>query len=305
VRPVQTVLGPRDGDTLHVVDAHAHLWIGAGPDGSPRLEDEELALRELRELRSAGGQALIDCQPGGCGRDGAVLRRMMEASGIAVVAVTGFHLRRHYLPDTGPWANPGGALEVFAGELREGLAEEPAARAGVVKCAWTGAGDCERALLDAGLEAARREGAPVLVHTERGEAVERLCELVVDAGVAPGRVQLSHVDKRPDHGLHLELARAGFVLGYDTFLRPKYRPDEGVWPLLDALVREGLWRQATLGTDLADSAAWHAAGGPGLRALPLDVVGRLRRAGVEGAALRALAGGNAVRLLERRVQVAA
>lgn len=305
MRPVQTVLGPRDGETLRVVDAHAHLWIGAGPEGSPRLEDEDLALRELRELRSAGGHALIDCQPGGCGRDGAVLRRLMEASGVAVVAVTGFHLRRHYLPDTGPWADPDGALESFARELRDGLAEEPAARAGVVKCAWTGAEGAERALLDAGLEAARREGAPVLVHTERGEAVERLCELVVDAGVAPGRVQLSHVDKRPDHGLHLELARAGFVLGYDTFLRPKYRPDDGVWPLLGALVREGLWRQATLGTDLVDRAAWCASGGPGLRALPLDVVGRLRRAGVEDAALRALAGGNAVRLLRGSVQVAA
>ena len=305
MRLVQTVLGPRDGETLGVVDAHAHLWIGAGPEGSPRLEDEDLALRELRELRAAGGGALIDCQPGGCGRNGTVLRRLMEASGVAVVAVTGFHLRRHYLPGTGPWADPDGALESFVAELRDGLAEEPAARAGLVKCAWTGAGEAERALLDAGLEAARREGAPVLVHTERGEAVERLCELVVDAGVAPGRVQLSHVDKRPDHGLHLELARAGFVLGYDTFLRPKYRPDEHVWPLLGALVREGLWRQATLGTDLVDHADWHAAGGPGLRALPLDVVGRLRGAGVEGEALRALAGGNAVRLLSDGAPVVA
>jgi predicted metal-dependent phosphotriesterase family hydrolase len=299
------VLGPRDGATLRVIDAHAHLWIAAGPEGSPRLEDEELALRELRELRSAGGDALIDCQPGGCGRDGAVLRRLMEASGVAVVAVTGFHLRRHYLPGTGPWADPDGALECFAGELRDGLAEAPAARAGIVKCAWTGAGGPERALLEAGLAAARREGAPVLVHTERGEAVERLCELVLDAGVPPGRVQLSHVDKRPDHELHRELARAGFVLGYDTFLRPRYRPAERVWPLLHALVREGLWRHVTLGTDLVERADWHAAGGPGLRALPLDVVGALRRAGVEGEPLRALAGGNAVRLLCHDAQVAA
>jgi 5-phospho-D-xylono-1,4-lactonase len=305
VRPVQTVLGPRDGETLGAVDAHAHLWIGAGPEGSPRLEHEDLALCELREFRSVGGHALIDCQPGACGRDGAVLRRLMEASGVAVVAVTGFHLRRHYLPGTGPWADPDGALETFAGEVRDGLAEAPAARAGVVKCAWTGAEGAERALLEAGLEAARREGAPVLVHTERGAAVERLCELVVDSGMAPGRVQLSHVDKRPDHGLHRELARAGFVLGYDTFLRAKYRPAERVWPLLHALVRDGLWRQVTLGTDLADSAGWHAAGGAGLRALPVDVVGGLRRAGVEGEPLRALAGGNAVRLLSQDARVAA
>ena len=299
------MLGPRDGGALRVVDAHAHVWISGAPEGAPRLDDEALALHELRELRASGGSALIDCQPGGCGRDGAVLRRLMEESGVAIVAVTGFHLRRYYPAGVGPWVDPEHALDLFVSELTQGLREAPEARAGLVKCAWTGSGGEERVLLDAALGAARREGAPVLVHTERGRAVERFCELVADAGVAPGRVQLSHLDKRPDRALHLELARAGFVLGYDTFLRPSYEPEHGVWPLLRALVDEGLWRQATLGTDLVEHSRWHAAGGPGLRALPLEIVERLRREGVEGAPLQALAGGNAIRLLGQSAEVAA
>jgi hypothetical protein len=47
---------------------------------------------------------------------------------------------------------------------------------------------------------------------------------------------MCHVDKRPDVGLHRELARAGVLLGYDTFGRPKYNPDQGVWQLIPALV---------------------------------------------------------------------
>jgi 5-phospho-D-xylono-1,4-lactonase len=299
------VLGPRDGKALRVVDAHAHTWISGAPEGSPELADEALALSELRDLRAAGGSALIDCQPGGCGRDGRVQRRLMEGSGIAIMAATGFHMRRHYPAPGGPWADPVGAHALFVGELRDGLREAPDARAGVVKCAFTGAAGVERELLQAALLAARVEDAPVIVHTERGQAVEELYEHVSAAGVPTGRVQLSHVDKRPDLGVHLELARAGFVLGYDTFLRPGYDPERRVWPLLHALVEERLWRQITLGTYLVDLCAWRVAGGPGLRALPLDVVDRLRREGVGQEALAALAGGNAVRLLGQRVEVAA
>ena len=302
---MQTVLGQRDAGELAVVDAHAHVWIAGAPPGSPELADEALSLRELRDLRAAGGDLLIDCQPGGCGRDGRVLRRLMEASGVAIVASTGFHMRRHYGPDGGTWADPAGALDGFVADLADGLREAPKARAGVVKCAWTHAKGTESELLSAALEAARVAGAPVVVHTERGHAVEELPAVVADAGVEPAAVQLSHVDKRPDPVLHSELARAGFVLGYDTFLRPKYDPERRVWPLLRRLIEAGLWERITLGTDLVDQAAWQTGGGPGLRALPLGVLAQLRREGVGEEVLAALGGGNALRLLAGRAEVSA
>jgi 5-phospho-D-xylono-1,4-lactonase len=300
---VDTVLGPRALDSLRVIDAHAHLWISGSPPGSPRLADEQLALGELRSLRAAGGDALIDCQPPGCGRDARVLRRLMSGSGVTVVAVTGFHLRRHYREPGGVWADPDGAHELFRHELGVGLEEAPQARAGAVKCAWTGEPGVERELLGAAVEAARSEGAPLIVHTERGHAAEELAELVTAAGLPPGRVQLSHMDKRRDLGLHLELARAGFVLGYDTFLRSRHDPERGVWPLLHGVLDAGLWGQVTLGTDLVEVADWCTGGGPGLRALPFEVAGRLRREGVDGRALAALAGGNAARLLGTATRV--
>jgi 5-phospho-D-xylono-1,4-lactonase len=300
------VLGPRPAESLSVVDAHAHMWISGAPPGSPQLADEDLSLRELRDLRAAGGEALVDCQPGGCGRDGEVLRRLMQESGVAIVASTGFHMRRHYGPETGPWADPAGALDAFTRELNDGLSEAPRARAGVVKCAWTGAdAGAERELMAAALEAARATGAALVVHTERGHAVEELVAVVAQAGVNPAAVQLSHVDKRPDPILHSELARAGFVLGYDTFLRPKHDPERRVWPLLRSMVGAGLWESVTLGTDLVDHSAWRSGGGPGLRGLPRGVLGQLRREDVGEEVLAALAGGNALRLLARRAEVPA
>jgi phosphotriesterase-related protein len=283
-----------------LVDAHCHLWIQPpeGADG-PRLVAESLAERELAAFRDVGGTAVIDCQPGGCGRDGRVLARLAETTGISIAPATGFHLERYYDPSDSPYgADPDALAERWGAELAGGLAEAPTLRARVVKSAWTGdGGDRERAMIIAAAEAARSEGAALVVHTERGAGAEELAALIAETGLAPGRAQLSHVDKRPDPGLHLELARAGFVLGYDAFLRPRYRPLETTWPLLERLASEGLWAQITVGLDVVDPALWSVCGGEGLPAIGHSILPELRaRAGEREA--RALTGANAIRLLD-------
>ncbi|RIK12691.1 MAG: hypothetical protein DCC51_16715, partial [Anaerolineae bacterium] len=97
-----TVLGPVDKGALGVVDAHSHLYIApvaGGPSDAPVLVGETGVGRELATFRAAGGGAVVDCQPGGCGRDGRVLRRLSERTGVHVIAATGFHRRRYYPPD--------------------------------------------------------------------------------------------------------------------------------------------------------------------------------------------------------------
>ena len=98
-----TVTGPIDPGEAGITDAHNHLWIAPveGVTGIvPVLDDENAITSELRLYRAAAaGGTIIDCQPPGCGRDGRVLRRMAEASGVNIVACTGFHLRRYYPDD--------------------------------------------------------------------------------------------------------------------------------------------------------------------------------------------------------------
>jgi phosphotriesterase-related protein len=282
--------------TLALADAHCHLWIAPAPEGSPRLADLGAALSELNAFAAAGGVAVLDCQPGGCGRDARVLHRLAEASGVAVFCSTGFHMERHYLPGEGPWADPAGAEDAFTRELREGAPEEPVVRPRIVKCAFTGADGREAELMRAALAAARAAGAAVVVHTERGQAAEQLPELVAAAAVDPGSVQVSHIDKRPDRELHRSLARAGLVLGFDTFARPRYDPEGRTWPLLLGLVEDGLAGHVTVGLDLADAGGWSVNGGPGLP-LVASIAARLADAGVGEPDVAALVGGNAMRLV--------
>jgi 5-phospho-D-xylono-1,4-lactonase len=297
VSEVVTVGGSIEAPGSGACDAHCHLWIAPAPEGSPRLADARLAGAELENFAAAGGALVIDCQPVAAGRDGGVLAALMERTGVAIVSCTGYHLRRHYRPGEGPWERPVAALDLFEAELADGLAEAPGLRAGAVKAAWSGGRGAEGELMRAALEAAARAGAPLVVHTEAGLAVERLAELVRESELPPRAVQLSHVDRRPDAGLHAELAREGFLLGYDTFLRPRQGPEERLWPLLLQMVGCGLWRSVCAGLDLVDAARWAVSGGPGLRAIPTDVAARLRREGAPEEAVTAISGGNALRLL--------
>ena len=64
---------------------------------------------------------------------------------------------------------------------------------------------------------------------------------------------LCHIDKRPDVGLHRDLAAAGVLLEYDTFFRPKYDPERNVWPLVERMLADGYAASIAIGTDLADA----------------------------------------------------
>jgi phosphotriesterase-related protein len=295
VRPIETVLGPLAADEVRAVDAHAHVWLDPPVEG-PALRDEDAARAELRALRAAGGDLVVDCQPGGSGRDGARLARLSAATGIRIVASTGYHQRRLHAAG-GPWDAPARAGERFARELRDRLDEAPGVRAGVVKAVWTDAGGVEAELLAAALAAALAADVAAIVHVEATGDLDRLLAQLERAGAPPGAVQLSHVDQRPDPVLHRELARAGHVLGYDTFVRDRHRPAERVWPLLEAMLEAGLDHAVTLGLDLVRPEQWSVAGGPGLRALPAVVLREVERRGATAGQLAGLRGGNALRLL--------
>jgi phosphotriesterase-related protein len=276
-RLVTCVLGNVRPEALGVVDAHNHLWIepvaGAAP-GSPVLADLARITAELREYRRLGGGGIVDCQPGGCGRNGSRLADLSRQTGVAVVACTGFHRRRYYHPDYWLWqASLEQAADFFISEIRTGLVETLEAgqpvRAGFIKIACEASlEETPQAPLEAAAAAAAATGAAVEVHTEQGAGAERIVAYFGSHGVPPERLVLCHIDKRPDLGLHLELARAGVLLEYDTFYRPKYRPDAGVWRLVAGMIEHGMHGQVAVATDMAEAALWTAYGGsPGLTGL--------------------------------------
>lgn len=300
---VQTVLGPLPPQALGITDAHSHLYIGPVDGGSadaPVLTDIEAVTRELDAFRAAGGGAIIDCQPGqACGRDGRVLRKLSERTGIRVVAATGFHRRIYYPPDTPLFAMTAvQAADLFRDEVRRGLSETRDVRyhvyPGFIKIAAEASLDASPpALFEAAAAVCKETGYAIEMHTERGAAIEDFLAFFGGQGVSPSRLVFCHVDKRPDLGLHRELARAGVMLEYDTFYRPKYRPEENVWPLVREMVAAGFAGQLALATDMAEPALWvEMGGGPGLPGFFTLIKARLEQMGLTKETIAGLLGGN-------------
>lgn len=309
---VMTVTGPVAPETLGVTDAHNHVWIHpvTATPGLPVLVDAEPIAQELIAYRAAGGGAILDCQPGRAGRDATMLRRLSLATWVTLIASTGFHLRKYYPADEPLWAlSAEQAAEYFVQELTVGVEESPAdaaahmpgepIRAGFIKiaCEATMAAS-PRALLEAAAHAARETGAALEIHTEKGASAEHIAWFFYDAGVPLRQLVLCHMDKRPDFGLHRELARAGVLLEYDTFYRPKYDPERGVWPLLAQMAGAGLAGSVALATDIAESDLWQSMGaGPGLPGLLTVIRPRLLALGFPADQVAALLGGNIARRL--------
>jgi predicted metal-dependent phosphotriesterase family hydrolase len=306
-RPVMTVTGPVPHEELGITDGHNHLWISRVPgaeQGSPVLDQYDSIRDELIQYRQAGGGALLDCQPGGFGRDARQLEALSRAAGVSVVACTGFH-RRRYAPGLDAlWAgSPKDIANRFVGELTQGTEETLGTRApvlaGFIKIALEAEWDqSPRNCIEAAAEAARQTGVLIEIHTEKGELAERACTFFQSAGLSPRQLVMCHMDKRPDAGLHKALADTGVALEYDTFHRPKYDPAARLWPLLEHMVAGGYADRVVLATDMAEAQQYRSiGGGPGLASLPAEIKTQLAQKGISESEQQQLLGGNIARRL--------
>jgi phosphotriesterase-related protein len=293
---VETTLGRLPAVELGRVNAHDHVIIDGGlttvkePDF--RLDSVEKAVEELGRWKAAGGGAVVDTMPFGCGRNVDKLIAASQGARVPIVVPTGFQKASYYLPDH--WQHrydEGAVAELLLAECVEGvdrngydgpLVRRSEVRAGLMKVA----GDYQlvapttRKLIRAAGRVHRACGVPVLVHTEIGTAAEEILALLEAAGVPANRVMLCHVDRNPDLWLHKRLAARGAFLEYDSPGRIKYQPESVVVDLMRRMADAGFADRLLLGGDTARRSYWKAyGGGPGFDYLLASFTPRLRDEG--------------------------
>ena len=277
---VRTVLGDIDAAELGVTYAHEHLVIDGGRpvELSPDflLADVDRLSRELEDARGAGLRSAIDAMPADCGRNPSKLAELSLRSGVNIVAATGLHHERFYGPSH--WslrATEDELADLFVADVAEGIDAHDYAgpvvrrtpvRAGIVKVAGSEGGPSARDLpiFRAAATAHARTGVPVHTHCEAGTGALEQIRILVDAGVPPEHISLSHVDKVVDRGYHRELFGSGAFAVYDQAFRWGDRPN-GTLQLLRWAVDDGHADQVMLGMDAARQGYYRAFGGsPGL-----------------------------------------
>ncbi|HEY6570159.1 MAG TPA: hypothetical protein VIZ22_07720 [Candidatus Limnocylindrales bacterium] len=287
---VVSVSGPRPVGVLGVVDAHDHLFLDSPAMPGQAFTDPDRSIAEALEGKATGIGTIVEMTPIGLGRRPAGMRAVADATGLTIIAASGYHRDTHY-PD-GHWVHAA-TVETLADRIvtdltvgmhpsdwnDPGLPLDPA-RAGAIKggASYHRITRSEQRRLEAIAGAASGTGAAVLVHTEIGTSGHDVVDLLESAGLATDRIALAHMDRNPDAELHVEIAARGVTLEYDTIGRTKYHPDSVVLDLIEALVTDDLTDRIVLGLDLGARDYLRAYdGGPGMRYLMRTFVPRLRR----------------------------
>lgn len=319
---VTTVRGPVPASELGITLTHEHLVSDAGswwqrtampgmdPDafaGLPvteellwelrqdpfgnrdncRLEDADLALAEIARFSGLGGGTIVEASGLGMGRDLRALRSLSEASGIHIVAGTGYYLDAAQSADI-----KGLAAEEIAERILADLADgEDGIRPGIIGEIGVGAGftAAERASLRGALLAQRQTGLPIQVHLpawyRRGGDV---LDVVDELGVDPGSVVLCHLGPSGDDlDYQEELLRRGAWVQYDMIGMEVFYADQGVqcpsdeqnaaW--LTRLADRGHLERLLISQDVFLKSLLRRHGGPGYAHILQFFVPRLLRHG--------------------------
>lgn len=253
---IVTVTGTMDPDPSLYFQCHEHLLLAKGQsflvDPALCLDDLEKSKEEAFAYVKKGGDGLVEAQPVGCGRMAEGLEQISRATGVRIVASTGFHKMAFYpekhwiFSESEDWLT-----DLFVRELTEGMyedgdesrpAKQTSIRAGQIKTAMddTKMNDQYRKLFGAAAAAAKETGAPLMIHVENGHQPMEYFEFLIKKGVLPKQMIFCHLDRAcHDLSIHKELAEAGAYLEYDTIARFKYHSDEEELKIFDALLQDG------------------------------------------------------------------
>ena len=244
---VMTVLGPVAADTIGFTLMHEHVlcdltmpgmrgsnapeseitlasvWdIDYRPNdhlGNHRLTGRELALKEMRMLKAAGGGTVVDMTTGGISPDPEGLVMLARGSGVNIVLGAGFYVDA-YLDEETRTRDVGWLTMTIEAQLREGAggSRERCGLIGEVGCSWP-LTPFERRSLTAAGQAARRTGAAINVHPGRNpDGPHEILDILLAAGADPARVVISHIDRTYfDYPSIKALAARGCVVEFDFF----------------------------------------------------------------------------------------
>lgn len=272
------------------------------------LDDAGVAVDELRRMREAGGQTVVELSCGGLSPDPLGLRRIAEAAGVHVIMGCG-----HYVHDYQDPANASRTADDLAAEMIQAVLEGAwgtPVRAGIIgeigcQAPWTAQ---EQRVLAGALLAQRETGAAVNVHPGRHpDQPQEVADFVRRAGGSVERVVISHIDRTIfDTDRLLRLADTGCVLEFDLFGQEQsyYRladidmPNDAVrLRMIRALIDHGHLARVVMSHDICYRSRLVRFGGHGYGHIFANVVPMMRRRGFTEAEVQAILVGNPRRLL--------
>ena len=243
---VMTVRGPVDPSTLGVTDYHEHLYVEPPAwlhkiDPDFALDSVEKSAAELKTFAEAGGRTLVEMTAVDFGRNvGKIVEVADRVPEVNVIMTAGYN-RPYYM---GRWAYAVSEADMIRDTVRDltvGI-DGTSIKAGIIKCGteYNNFNDVGQKLVRVAAAAHKETGRPIITHTTAGTMGYEQAAYLMEHGVAPRWIALSHMDRNADAPEHKRIAALGVYLGYDCFGKSKYGPESRRVALIRDMIDFGL-----------------------------------------------------------------
>ena len=266
------------------------------------LMDEEVQAEELARFRDAGGDTVVDATLPGIGRDPEALRRISEKTGLNIIMGTGFYVGETHPAELADMTDREVA-DLMVRELTVGVGDTGICAGYIGEIGISEIfDDKERKVLRAAAIAQKDTGVAINVHinpwTTNGlEAAD----ILLNAGVAPDRICISHIDVEDREDYVWELLKKGVYVEFDNFGKEYYIRREvrnsgyGCFvhdtdrvAFLKKIIDDGYLHQVLLCCDLCLKNLLHKYGGWGYDHVLTNIVPMMEEAGISAADIRTM-----------------
>ena len=272
------------------------------------LLDVNLAAGELGRFSEMGGDTVVDPTNFGIGRDPEALQRIARRTKLNIVMGSGFYLE----PSHPAWFTAMDLDEATAFIVQDvgGGATQPAVMAGIIgeigiSKSFTPA---EEQSLRAAARASRITGVPLSIHLPGWERLaHRVLDVVEGEGADLAHTVLCHMNpSHDDLDYQVALAKRGAFLEYDMIGMDYYYADQDAQSPSDeenarairALIDRGFGPQVLMSQDVFLKIMLTRFGGFGYAYILKHFVPRLKRHGIDGAAIDLMLRANPVRVFK-------
>ena len=256
------------------------------------LDNEEMAIKELMFYKNAGGNTVVDASLPGIGRSPEGLKRISEATGLNIIMGTGFYVGETH-PDELKSMTEEEIGQLMVNELVHGKNGICAGYIGEIGISEI-FDDKERRVLCAAAIAHKKTGAAINVHINpwTTNGIEA-ANILLDAGVKPEKICISHIDVENREDYIFELLKKGVYVEFDNFGKEYYIRREvrnsgyGLFvhdtervTLLKKLIDMGYIKQILLTCDLCLKNLLHSYGGWGYDHVLTNIVPMMEDEGI-------------------------
>ncbi len=298
---IQTVLGQIAPEDLGLVACHEHLSLDLShikKEIDTRLKDRPLVLSELMKFADCGGNAFIEVSSADIGRDVEDLRYYSQASGVHIIASTGFYMAPYHPPFVQS-STVDQIAEYFVNELTVGI-DNTEIKAGIIAEIATGNGCIhpnEGKVFMAAAKASRHTGCAISTHCEFATQGHEQLDILLGGGAAQDKIILGHMDLCTDTDYHLSLLRRGVNLAFDTIGKTAHISDQQRAHCLVKLLQDGWEDHLLISQDISRQSYFVANGGRGYTSVLKYFLPLLQGMGVSPVQINKLLKSNPARIL--------